>query len=88
MSLTTGGYLPTTTPSIGECVIEIAERYEFNVHYCLPSAYSLTKKFRIELKAGLHPDEAHHRSYLLQLQQYAASFVFRYEDMMRLNAAP
>ena len=91
MSLTTSGCLPTTTPSIGKCVIEIAERYEFNVRYCLPSAYSLAKKSRIELKGaqtGLHPDEAHHRSHLLQLQEYAASVAFRHEDKMRLDAAP
>jgi len=35
-SLVTNGCLPTTTPSIGLCVMEIAERYEFRVLYFLP----------------------------------------------------
>ena len=91
MSLTTSGCLPTTTPSFGKCVIEIAERYEFSVRYCLLSAHSLGKKSRIELKGaqtGFHPDKAHHHSHLLQLQEYAASVAFSHKDKMRLDAAP
>ena len=40
MSLDTRGCFPITVPSMGGCVIVIAERYEFNVLYCFPSANS------------------------------------------------
>ena len=56
---------------------------------CPQHLYSLAKKSGIELKGaqtGLHPDEAHHRSHLLQLQECAASVPFRHEDKMRLDA--
>ena len=50
-----------------------------------------SQKSKIELKGaqtGLHPDEAHHHSHLLQLQEYAASVAFCHDDKMRLDAVP
>ena len=89
-SLHTRGCFPTTTPSIGPCVIEIADLYALTVRYCFPCWNTDVRKCRMELseeRIGSRPRSMHHCSHFLQQDEYAVSVFCLQEERISFAAS-